>query len=250
MEDIVDRLESVNREFDVGLFYGAGDLSGHLTAKAGVKQIIHGDLHEKRLPASAAQAFVADEESAPLCANSLDLIVSILTLHTTNDLIGALSQYRAALKPDGLFIAAVFGGETLKSLREAFYKAETLIKNGVAPRIAPFASVKDFGAALQRAGFAMPVTDVDSVDVTYQNPMRMLADLRAMGETAVLKRHGPPLTRQVLQMAMKFFAEDARGTRFEIVYLTGWAPAPTQPKPLKPGQGKTSLADAVKAFNK
>ncbi len=245
MEDVVDRLETVNRDFPQALFAGAGDLTSMLTPACGVGDVFHTDSAKGRL-AGAVPSFVCEEEALPAAPQSLHLIVSILTLHGANDLVGALAQARAALKPDGLFLAAVFGEETLRVLRNAFYRAETELTGGVAPRFAPLAVIQDFGQALSRAGFALPVTDVDRVTVDYANPFSLLKDLRGMGETSALKDRAPSLKRSVLARAMELFAEAGGRERFEIVYLTGWVPHESQQKPLKPGSAKASLADAVR----
>ena len=249
MEDIIDRLESVNRYFPTAAFDGAGDLISMLAPESspdcGVGVAITFDLAPARLPASGPR-LAADAEALPFQPQSLDLFVSMLTLHSANDLVGALAQARLALKPDGLFIAAVFGEETLKTLRASLYAAETEITGGVSARIAPFAGVKDYGAALQRAGFALPVTDIDKVSVKYDQPLKLLQDLRGMGETRALKTKAAPLRREVLMRAMALFAQAGGEERFEIVYLTGWAPHESQQKPLKPGSAQISLKDAIK----
>ena len=167
-------------------------------------------------------------------------------MHGVNDLVGALGQIRQALKPDGLFVAALFGEETLRELRTSFYAAETELAGGVSPRVAPFAGVKDLGGALQRAGFALPVADIDAVTVTYKEPLRLLQDLRGMGETGTLKSRGRPLTRDLIANAMRHFSEAGGTARFDIVYLTGWAPHPDQQKPLKPGSAQSSMEEAVR----
>ncbi len=259
MDDIIDRLAAVTRTFDRALAYGASGLAAALMERCKVGAVVLADLAEGRIgagpPAAAADAalsiceprVVFDEERSPLAPESFDLIVSALTLHAANDVVGALAQWRATLKPDGLFLAALFGEGTLKELRQAFYVAETQLSGGVSPRIAPFAGVRDLGNALQRAGFALPVADVDSVAVRYADPMKLLRDLRGMGEAGALAARGPPLTRRLLAMALENFADLGGVATFDIVYLTGWAPHPAQPKPLKPGSAAASLAAAVKS---
>ncbi|MEM9704980.1 MAG: methyltransferase domain-containing protein [Pseudomonadota bacterium] len=263
MADIVDRLETTMRDFPLAAFDGAAGFLHALTPGCGVGEIMNVDLAPERLRQKerttdqsdtpsisediGAKAIAADPEQWPIKHKSLDLIVSLLTLHTTNDLIGALTQMRMSLKPDGLFLAAVFGADTLKTLRDALYAAEIETCGGVAPRISPFASVRDFGGAMQRAGFAMPVVDNDVVTVTFRDPTTLFKDLRAMGERNALARKRPALRRDVLAAALQTMAApDGAAAPFEIVYLTGWAPAASQPKPLKPGAATASLADAVK----
>ncbi len=244
MADIIDRLETVTRSFEKAAFYGAGGLVDMLTPDCGVGWIAHSDLAASRLDARRP-AIVADEERSPFAPQSLDLIVSLLTLHDANDVVGALAQWREALRPDGLLLAALFGEETLAELKEAFYAAETALAGGVSPRIPPFSSVRDLGGALQRAGFALPVVDVDKVAVRYSEPLRLLNDLRGMGETASLQARARPLGRRLLGEALRRFAEGGVA-HFDIVYLTGWAPHASQQRPLKPGTATRSLADAVK----
>ncbi len=245
MEDIVERLEIVQRRFDVAAFDGAGELISMLTAPCEIGETISMDAAPARLPHQGPR-LAADAEALPFAPQSLNLFVSLLTLHTANDLVGALAQARMALKPDGLFIAAVFAEETLAALRRAFYAAEAEIVGGVSARIAPFAAIQDYGQALSRAGFALPVVDVDKVKVTYDEPIRLLRDLRGMGETNMLASRPGPLRRDVLMRAMTLFTEAGGTEQFEIVYLTGWAPHESQQQPLKPGSGKISLKDAIK----
>jgi len=196
----------------------------------------------------------ADEERLPFAAASLDLIVSSLSLHWANDVIGALVQARLALKPDGLFIGALFGGATLTELRQALTAAELELTGGAGPRVSPFADPSDAAGLLQRAGFALPVADVDRVTVRYDHPLKLMADLRRMGETSVLaERHPRPLTRRVLARAFEIYARDFADpdgrlpATFEILTLTGWSPSETQQKPLRPGSAKMRLADALGA---
>ncbi len=240
----MDRLESVNRRFPLAAFDGAGGLVSQLTLGCSVDDVISVDLAPARLPAAGLRV-AADPEALPIHPESLDLFVSMLTLHTANDLVGALAQIRMALKPDGLFIAAIFGEDTLTILRHALYAAESDLTGGVSARISPLAGVRDYGAALQRAGFALPVADIDKITVRYDAPHKLLADLRGMGETSVLKNRAPALRRDVLMNAVTRFA-DAGGTEhFDIVYLTGWAPHESQQKPLAPGSAITPLRDAI-----
>jgi hypothetical protein len=185
---------------------------------------------------------------------SLDLVASGLSLQLVNDLPGALIQIRRALKPDGLFLGAMLGGSTLAELRTAFLVAEEEIEGGVSPRVAPFADVRDLGALLQRAGFALPVADSDIVTVTYPDPLALMRDLRAMAASnALTARRKVPLRRATLARAIavyraRFGLSDGRvPATFEIVTLTGWAPHESQQKPLTPGSARTRLADALDA---
>jgi len=190
-------------------------------------------------------------EIPALEAESSDLVVSILSLHWTNDLPGALAQIRRALRPDGLFIGSLFGGSSLQELRWALGQAELELSGGAAARVSPFADAFDGAGLLQRAGFALPVTDIDRLTVTYANPFDLIGDLRAMGETALFAERTRPLTRAVVARMVQLYGEryaDADGripATFEIVTLSGWAPHPDQQKPLRPGSAKTRLADAL-----
>jgi SAM-dependent methyltransferase len=195
---------------------------------------------------------IADEEALPFGDAAVDLVVSGLGLQFVNDLPGALTQIRRALKPDGLFLAALLGGETLTELRQAFAAAESEIEGGVSPRVAPFADLRQLGALLQRAGFALPVTDVERVTVRYDSAFDLMRDLRRMGATnPLVARRRAPLRRQtLLQMADIYARRFADGdgrirATFDIVWLAGWAPHPDQQQPLKPGSAKTRLADAL-----
>ena len=195
---------------------------------------------------------MADEEALPFRDASLDLVVSALALQFVNDLPGTLIQIRRALKPDGLFLAAMIGGDSLTELRAAFAEAEAEVEGGVSPRVAPFADLRDLGALLQRAGFALPVTDVDRVTVRYASPLALMHDLRRMGAgNALTERRRTPLRRATLRRMLEIYAErfaDADGrirATFEIVWLSGWAPHESQQQPLAPGSAKTRLADAL-----
>ena len=179
-----------------------------------------------------------------------DLAVSILSLHAMNDLPGALLQIRRALKPDGLFVAALFGGATLFELRDSFAAGEIETLGGITPRVAPFADIRELGALLQRAGFALPVADVERTTVCYREFATLANDLRQMGETNALAER-QSLSRATLRAALAHYAakhSDADGrlrATFDIVYLTGWAPHESQQKPLKPGSAKARLAEAL-----
>jgi SAM-dependent methyltransferase len=251
-EDAAERLEAIMRKFPLAVDLSArgGVFTEALRrsdAAANVAQLIQAD---------ASNAFdpdlVLDEEALPFAPESLDLAVSLLGLHWTNDLVGALIQIRQALKPDGLFLGALFGGETLTELRQALLQAEDEVTGGAGPRVSPFADAFDGAALLQRAGFALPVSDIDRVTVRYAHPLKLLADLRAMGETNVLiERPRRPLTRAILARMSEIYAErfalpDGRvPATFDIVTLTGWAPHEGQQKPLRPGSAKVRLADAL-----
>ncbi|HEY5412432.1 MAG TPA: methyltransferase domain-containing protein [Caulobacteraceae bacterium] len=254
-EDAAMRLEAIMRSFPLAVDLGARDGSFRRALAASPAQekvglLIETDLSASMLAGRDGSRVQADEERLPFGEASLDLVVSTLTLHWTNDLPGALIQIRRALKPDGLFIGAIFGGATLTELRQALMQADSELSGGAGPRISPFADVLDAAALLQRAGFALPVADVDRVQVGYADPMALIADLRAMGETNVLAERRP-MSRAVLARACEVYAErfarpDGRvAATFEIVTMTGWAPHPSQQQPLRPGSAKMRLADAL-----
>jgi SAM-dependent methyltransferase len=199
-----------------------------------------------------ALSICADEEALPFADSSFELVASALSLQWVNDLPGALVQIRRVLTPDGLFLAAMFGGQTLTELRIALTSAEAELAGGASPRVAPFADLRDLGALLQRAGFALPVTDAEPLVVRYATMFALMQDLRAMGATnALAERSRIPLNRAVLLRAAEIYAErfsDADGrvrATFEIVWLSGWAPHESQQKPLAPGSARMRLADAL-----
>lgn len=255
--DIAERLAVIMRDFPVAVDLSArqGAMAQALAqtgAAARVGLLIEADLSAAMLAGRAGPRVVADEERLPFAAASLDLAVSTLGLHWTNDVVGALIQVRQALKPDGLFIAAFLGGATLTELRQALTAAEDELLGGAGSRVSPFADSRDATGLLQRAGFALPVGDVDRVSVSYEHPLKLLADLRRMGETnALAERHPRVLTRALLARAAEIYVERFAGpdgrvpATFEIVTLTGWAPHPSQPQPLAPGSAKMRLADAL-----
>jgi SAM-dependent methyltransferase len=237
-EEIAERLSAVLRSFDMAVDLG--------TPTDAVRRAIAGRV-------GTIAAVVADEEALPFREASVDLVVSALALQFVNDLPGTLAQVRRALKPDGLFLAAMIGGESLAELRAAFAEAEADLEGGVSPRVAPFADLRDLGALLQRAGFALPVTDVDRITVRYASPLALMHDLRRMGAgNALVERRRVPLRRATLRRLMEIYAErfaDPDGrirATFEIVWLSGWAPHESQQRPLKPGSAKTRLADALR----
>lgn len=255
-EDIAERLSAMTGEFPLALDLGArGGILGQAAIRTGrAGAVIHADASPAFLTADAGLKIVCDEELLPFANGSLDLVLSGLGLHLVNDLPGALIQIRRALKPDGLLLAALFGGRTLAELREAFTAAESELEGGASPHVIPFADMRDCGALLQRAGFALPVADTDTVSVTYATPFELMREIRGMGEANVLTaRSRKPLRRETLLRMAEIYAErfSAPGGRiaatFEIVHLTAWAPAEGQPRPLRPGSAKARLADALGA---
>jgi SAM-dependent methyltransferase len=248
-EDIAERLSVVLRRFDVAVDLGTpGDaVRRALLATGKIGMVVVAS------PSAAGPlAVVADEEALPFRDGAIDLVTSALSLQFTNDLPGALVQIRRALRPDGLFLAALAGGETLTELRQAFAQAEAEIEDGISPRVAPFADLRDLGALLQRAGFALPVTDVDRLTVRYASPVALMQDLRRMGATNVIgERRRKPLKRATLMRMIEIYGErfaDADGrvrATFEIVWLSGWAPHESQQQPLRPGSAQQRLADAL-----
>ncbi len=253
-EDIAERLSLVQREFPVAVNVGAhhGVLSQAVAALASVGAVISIEDCEALLRQCPPPRVRADMEMLPFGAERLDLIVSALTLQFANDLPGALAQIRRALKRDGLFIAALLGGATLHELRASLMAAETELTGGAAPRVAPMADVRDFGGLLQRAGFNLPVSDTDVVQVSYETPFALMRELRGMGgANALHERSRRPLRRDVMMRTAEIYAEhygtgDGRVTAtFEIITLTGWAPHESQQQPLRPGSSATRLADAL-----
>ena len=249
VEDLADRLEAIPRPFPRALALGGGGLfSRELTRRPELAARI-GDVIEADIASGAVQL---DPERLPFAPASFDLIVSPLALHSVNDLPGALIQLRHALKPDGLLLASLFGGETLNELRLSLIEAESELTGGAGPRVAPFADLADIAGLLQRAGYALPAADRDVITVRYADPMRLLADLRGMGETAALTARSPrALSRRILARTFEIYAQrfsDPDGrlrATFEVLTATGWAPHASQQQPLKPGSAKTRLADAL-----
>lgn len=197
------------------------------------------------------------QEMLPLEPQSLDLVVSGLAFQLVNDLPGVLAQIRRALQPDGLLLAAMIGGDTLTELRQSFAAAEAECEGGVSPRVAPFADLRDAGGLLQRAGFALPVTDLDHIIVRYDHAFALMHDLRRMGATNILfeRRRKPTRRATMLRMAQiyaeRFADPDGRiRATFDVIWLSGWAPHESQPKPLKPGSATASLEDAIRKAGK
>ena len=253
-EELADRLASVLRTFPCGLDLGTpSDAVRRALAGSGkVDAIVAADALVEAEPGRSALAIAADEEALPFRDGSLDLAVSGLALHFVNDLPGTLVQIRRALRPDGLFVAALLGGDTLTELRQSFAAAEAEMEDGISPRVLPFADLRDLGSLLQRAGFALPVTDVDRVTVRYPSPLALMRDLRRMGATnPLIDRSRRPLRRATMARMLEIYAErfaDRDGrirATFEIVYLSGWAPHESQQQPLAPGSAKTRLAQAL-----
>lgn len=249
--ELADRLGMVLRRFDISVDLGTpGDaVRAALRKLDAVGTIVGADVIARGRP-----FVIADEEALPFRDASLDLVVSGLALHFANDLPGVLAQIRRALKPDGLFVAALLGGETLTELRQSFAGAESEIEGGASPRVAPFADLRQVGALLQRAGFALPVIDVERVTVRYNAVFDLVQDLRRMGASnALVARRRVPLRRATLMRMADIYAQrfaDADGrirATFDILWLSGWAPHPDQQQPLKPGSAKARLADAIGA---
>lgn len=256
-ERLFDRLMDIKRTFGVGLDLGChgGEMARALSGSAKITSLMQADLSPEMAKLASQNhltSITADEEALPIASGSLDVVTSNLSLHWVNDLPGTLAQIRMALKPDGLFLGSIFGSDTLQELRSVLADAEIELEGGLSPRVSPFADVRDLGALLQRAGFSLPVVDSDSITVRYQNPIRLLQDLRGMGETnAVWERRKTPLRRDTLMHALGKYQEryaDADGripATFHILTMTAWAPAENQQKPLRPGSARSRLADAL-----
>ena len=247
-QELADRLSAVERRFPRAavLLTPTGLAADTLRATGKVDEVVEVAAHRDLLDGPGT---VAEGDRLPLEPSSLDLAVSLLSMQELNDIPGFLIQVRRALKPDGLFIGAMAGAGTLAELRDALLAAETQLAGGASPRVLPFADVRDAGALLQRAGFALPVADLDDLTVRYATMFDLMRDLRAMGVTNVLAgRSRRPATRALFTHAAQIYAgrhSDADGrirATFSLVWMSGWAPADSQRKPLRPGSAQVSLA--------
>jgi len=247
-EDLVDRLGAVERRFGkAAALFCQTEAAVEVLARSGkVGDILRVEADNAFLGGHAG--VLAPLETVPFEAESLDLVVSLLSLQAMNDIPGVLAQIRRSLRPDGLFLGAFAGAGTLAELRESLLAAETELYGGASPRVLPFTDVRDAGALLQRAGLALPVADVETVTVRYDSLFGLVADLRAMGETSpLLDRSRRPGTRRLFARAAEIYAErfsDPDGrvrASFSIVWMSGWAPDISQQKPLRPGSAKVSL---------
>ena len=276
-ERLAERLEEVRRSFPLALDLGChhGCLASALGSRGGICRLVQSDLSpayavaarnatagseargETNLNKARGAKFLTptlavDEEFLPFADGCFDLVLSSLVLHWANDLPGSLIQIKRALRPDGLFLGAMLGGATLGELRQALLQAEAEADAGASPRISPFAELHDAASLLQRAGFALPVADIDRITVSYPDALSLMRDLRGMGESNVLRaRRRKPLRRQTLLRAAEIYHQRHRRgdgkvvATFEVLFLTGWAPDASQPRPLRPGSAKTRLADAL-----
>jgi SAM-dependent methyltransferase len=251
-EELAERLSTVLRTFGCAVDLGTpGDAVARLLKESGKVATVVRASHDAQ---GDCLRVIADEEALPFADGTLDLVVSALALQFVNDLPGTLIQIRRALKPDGLSLAALIGGDSLTELRQAFAAAESEVEGGLSPRVVPFADLRELGALLQRAGFALSVVDSDRLTVRYDNVFAVMRDLRRMGATNILReRRRAPLRRATLQRMSEIYAErfaDPDGrlrATFEIVWLSGWAPHGSQQQPLKPGSARQRLADALGA---
>jgi SAM-dependent methyltransferase len=252
-EDVIERLQAVKRDFIATLDLGTpgGALRDALTLHKLGGTIVAAEPLAPYLRRGGVTV-AADEEALPFRDESFDLIISALSLQWVNDLPGTLLQIRRALKPDGLFLAVMAGGDTLTELRQSLAMAESEIEGGLSPRVAPFVDVRAMGMLLQRAGFALPVTDVDRLTVRYDHLGALFRDLRAMGATnALAERRTKPLRRETIYRTgqvydQRFTDPDGRlRATFDLLWVSGWAPHESQQQPLRPGSARVRLADAL-----
>ncbi|MGY8937806.1 MAG: methyltransferase domain-containing protein [Alphaproteobacteria bacterium] len=251
---LTDRLEDIQRTFPIALDLGchAGAIANVLPRRSAVDWLAHSDISFRMAKCAASTALVADEEALPFADNAFDLVLSNLSLHWVNDLPGALTQIQHVLKPDGLFLATILGGDTLVEFRDCLLSAESEILGGASPRISPMVALGDAAGLLQRAGFALPVADSDTINVTYDNAFKLMADLRGMAEANAIRERTQRFTpRSVFMRAAKLYQDRYSGpegrinTTFEVIYLHGWSPHDSQQKPLRPGSASQRLADAL-----
>ena len=253
---LADRLDDVNRTFADMLDLGGRDgaMTEALADRPRPARIVACDLSEAMVRRAGGLRVAADEEALPFAPASFDLVTSVLGLHWVNDLPGALIQIRRVLRPDGLFLGALFGGDTLRELRAALLAAEAAEEGGASPRVSPFASVQDAGALLQRAGFALPVVDSETVTVTWTDAFALMRELRGMGETNAMRARRKGFARRAtLDAAATRYREAHAGAdgripaTFQTLFLTGWAPHEGQQRPLQPGSAAARLAEALDA---
>ncbi len=251
---LIERLDDVKRDFPAVLDLGChtGELGHAFRDHDKIGSLVSCDLSPAMVSKVGGPRVAADEEALPFRKGSFDLIISLLSLHWVNDLPGTFLQIHSALKPDGLFLGAMLGGQTLKELRHALAEAEIAAEGGLSPRISPFADVRDAGDLLQRAGFALPVADSETLTVVYPDPFKLITDLRGMGETnATIERRKSFTRRATLLDGLARYRsafENADGTvpaTFQVIYLSGWSPHESQPKPLRRGSAQSRLADAL-----
>jgi len=253
-ERLIDRLQDISRTFPLALDLGChtGEIGRMLGRHGGIDTLVQCDLSPEMAHRAGEYAVAADEEALPFAPAAFDLVLSSLSLHWVNDLPGSLLQIRQTLKPDGLFLAALFGGGTLVELRNCLMEAESEIVGGVSPRVSPFADLRDAAGLLQRAGFTLPVADRDTVTVTYENAFKLFADLRGMGEgNAIQERQRRFTRRTILLRAAELYQSrhaqpDGRiDATFNVIFMHGWAPHPSQQAPLRPGSAQSRLATAL-----
>jgi len=256
-ERLADRLDDIRRKFPLALDLGChgGQMAATLTGRGGIERLIQCDLSPamaRHAAANGSPALAADEEYLPFAGESFDLILSCLDLHWINDLPGALLQVRQALKPDGLFLAVLFGLGTLSELRDCLIEAEVEAKGGASLRVSPFADGRDGAGLLQRAGFALPVADMETVTVTYPDAIALMRDLGGMGESNAARARSDRFAgRELFGRAAAFYAQrhgEANGrvpARFRLLFLTGWSPHESQQRALRPGSAHERLADAL-----
>lgn len=251
---LMDRLLDISESFDSALDLGShgGELGRLLSESGRIKTLVEADMSAEMLTSRSGMRVVADEEFLPFAPRSFNLVGSVLGLHWTNDLPGALAQIAKILKPNGLFLGALFGAGTLTELRGCLSEAESEIRGGVSPRVSPFTEVRDAGSLLQRAGFGLPVTDVDQITFKYQDPFALMRELRGMGETnALVARQKAFTSRQVLMRAAELYFDryaDPDGrvpATFQVIYLAGWSPHESQQKPKARGSGTVNLNDIL-----
>ena len=260
-ERLADRLPDIKRSFPLALDLGChgGELGRALAGRGGIETLVQCDTAAAfaARAAGSGPAVVADEEALPFAAGRFDLALSVLSLHWVNDLPGSLLQLRQLLKPDGLLLVSLFGGDTLWELRRSLMRAEAEIAGGASPRVSPFVELRDAAGLLQRAGFALPVADVDRITVSYADPLALMRDLHAMGESSAMTdrpRGIPP--RELLPRAAALYMEEFAGedgrvpATFELVTLTAWSPHESQQQPLRPGSAEARLAEALEAEEK
>lgn len=252
--EMAERLAVVERQFPLAVeLHGGTGIAAQKAMATGKIETIQRAETSERFANAGEQFLSAALDDVPVEPASVNLVLSPMALHVVNDLPGTLVRIRRALKPDGLFLAAIPGAGTLAELRDVLLAAEAELTGGASPRVIPFADVRDIGGLLQRAGFALPVVDAETYTVRYDSLFPLMRDLRAMGMANPLKgRSRKPLGRSFFLRAAEIYAErysDPDGrirATFSIIYVSGWAPHESQQQPLKPGSAKVRLADALK----